>query len=179
MTDLEDRMDNLEKQIDDKTKETTDKIGNIENTLKHIQDSMKMQPSHIIKEVSENTDEEINWNTEEQCIESLKCDYCDLIGKTEGGLKTHMRFKHTRIMNQQNWKHCTFCNYNCKTESEMKVHMLEYEATHSQTNTKNKRGQLNAEISKLSDNGYTLYACELAEARKQHLEQQQHFAYNC
>ena len=109
----------------------------------------------------------------------MKCDYCDFIGKTEGGLKTHMRFKHTRIMNQQNWKHCTFCNYNCKTESEMKVHMLEYEATHSQTNTKNNRGQLNAEISKLSDNGYTLYACELAEARRQHLEQQQHFAYNC
>ena len=60
----------------------------------------------------------------------------------------------------------------------MKVHMLEYEATHSEKNTKNNRRQINSEISKLSEHGYTLFACELAEAHRQHLEQQQHFAYN-
>ena len=63
-----------------------------------------------------------------QVISACDYDYCDFIGKTEGGLKTHMRHKHTRILNQLSWKHCTFCNYNCKTESEMKTHMPEYKA---------------------------------------------------
>ena len=109
----------------------------------------------------------------------MKCEYCDFIGKTEGGLKTHMRYKHTRIMNQQSWKHCTYCNFNCKTDSEMKVHESEYGATHSQKNNMNNSEQFSSEISKLSDNGYILYACQSAQARFQHFEQQQHFGYNC
>ena len=61
----------------------------------------------------------------------------------------------------------------------MKTHVSEYEGTHSQMNNKNNSLQLSSEISKLSDNGYTLYACESGQARMQHFEQQQHFGYNC
>lgn len=35
-------------------------------------------------------------------------------------------------MNQQSWKRFTYCNFNCKTDSEMKVHELEYGATNQQ-----------------------------------------------
>ena len=140
------------------------------------------EPSpNVIEESSENTIREIDFKRDEPCPESLKCDYCDFIGKTEGGLKTHMRFKHTRIMNQQNWKHCTFCNFNCKTESEMKTHVSEYGATHSQKNNKNNGLQLNNEIRKLTNNGYILFACESGQAQMTYFEQQQQksFSYNC
>ena len=85
-------------------------------------------------------------------------------------------------MNQQNWKHCTFCNFNCKTESEMKTHVSEYGATHSQKNKKNNGLQLNNEIKKLTNNGYILFACESGQARMTYFEQQQQqksFSYNC
>ena len=51
------------------------------------------EPSPIsIEESFENTIREVDLNREHQCLETLKCDYCDFIGKTKGGLKTHMRF---------------------------------------------------------------------------------------
>ena len=60
----------------------------------------------------------------------------------------------------------------------MEMHVSQYGATHSQTNIKNNSSILSSEISKLSDNGYILYACESAQARMQHFEQQKHFGYN-
>ena len=184
LTDLQVKTNYLEEATKVNSKDTTEKIERIENTLKQIQDSLKKVidrdhiPTIVNEEVSTNSNLENFENEQAKHIESLKCDYCDFIGKTEGGLKTHMRYKHTRIMNQLSWKHCTFCNYNCKTESEMEMHVSQYGATHSQTNIKNNSSILSSEISKLSDNGYILYACESAQARMQHFEQQKHFGYN-
>ena len=104
-------------------------------------------------------------SVENDSHENLLCDYCDFIGKTEGGLKTHMRFKHTKILNQLGWKHCKFCNYNCKTESEMKTHTNFYRITHNETKY--------TEVSKLHNKGFFLYTFGSEEAQKRFLVQQQ------
>ena len=97
---------------------------------------------------SKNAHEEVsekNMESDKQSmnIECLNCDYCDFIGKTEGGLKTHMRFKHTKILHQLSWKHCSFCNFNCKTETDMNNHMENFKSTHSQENYTSTQNQFN------------------------------------
>jgi hypothetical protein len=47
---------------------------------------------------------DIETQTKEKHTECFKCRFCDFFGKSEGGLKTHMRFKHTKKMDQLNWK---------------------------------------------------------------------------
>ena len=75
-----------------------------------------------------------------------KFDYCDFIGKSEGGVLTHMRSKRAKIADQLNWKHCIFCNFNFKMESEMKTHMSSFTITHSQVKVKNNKSHLISEL---------------------------------
>ena len=64
----------------------------------------------------------------------FNCEFCDFVGKNEGGLKTHITRKHTKKMNQQNVIHCNFCNFNCNSEKDMETHMSEFRNTHSRRN---------------------------------------------
>ena len=159
-----------------KTKDTKEKIESIENNLKKIQHSLKREinvdhsPSTLNEEVSDNYNLETFENEQAEYLERLKCDYCDFIGKSEGGLKTHMRSKHTKILNQLDWKHCTFCNFNSKTESEIKTHMTHYRVTHSQTKNKNVF-ELKSELLEMSENGFILYSFDSAETQEQYLQQ--------
>ena len=88
-----------------------------------------------------------------------------------------MRFKHTKILNQLSWKHCKFCNFNCKNEIEMKTHITNYRSTHNQTNHNSTQKQFNSEISDMCDKGYILYTFDSEEA--QHLYLDQHHQQNC
>ena len=59
-------------------------------------------------------------------------------------------------MNQQNWKHCNFCNFNWKSEKDMETHMSEYRITHSRRNYNDHIQQVDREISQMTENGFIL-----------------------
>ena len=82
--------------------EKEDRITVITSNFKQLEDKLNKQ---YREKESDGNKMESNINNQAMNIECLKCDYCDFIGKTEGGLKTHMRFKHTKILHQLNWKH--------------------------------------------------------------------------
>ena len=86
--------------------------------------------------------------------EIFKCEYCDFVGKTEGGLKTHTRFKHTKYT--YNSKNCTFCNFYSKTEAELEKHIETFRNTHSNLNYNTHRQKVDAEISEMTNRGYVL-----------------------
>ena len=86
--------------------------------------------------------------------ELFKCEYCDFVGKTEGGLKTHTRCKHTKKMVQFNYQYCTLCNFNSKTEMDLIGHMETCRTTHSNLNYNTHRQQVDADISKMTNRGF-------------------------
>ena len=49
---------------------------------------------------------------------TLKCDYCEFVGKTLSGLKAHITKMHTGL---KKFKCCT-CNFCCETKSELVSH---------------------------------------------------------
>ena len=107
--------------------EKEDKINIITSKYKELEDKLNKQcrdadEKYNETEVSNKNEMESDINKQAMNIECLKCDYCDFIGKTDGGLKTHMRFKHKKILHQLNWKPCKFFNLNCKTYTDLNAH---------------------------------------------------------
>ena len=104
-------------------------------------------------------------------MESLKCQFCEFIGKNEGGIKTHMRFTHTKKMYQLNWNYCEFCNFNSKTESEMPTHISEFKITHRKQDYNQHIHQLNSELLRMSKRGLVSTNFQTAEHHNQYLSQ--------
>ena len=153
--------------------EKEDKINIITSKCKELEDKLNNQCRDADKEteVSDKNKIESDINKQAMNSESLNCDYCDFIGKTEGGLKTHMRFKHTKILHQLNWKHCTFCNFNCKTDTELNTHLATFKSTHNEANCRSTQNQFNSEISTMCDKGFILKTFDSANAQDYYLDQ--------
>ena len=64
----------------------------------------------------------------------FKCKCCDFVSNIEGGLKKHIRRKHTNKMNPFHWKSCTLCNFNCKSDRDMETHISEFKITPKRRN---------------------------------------------
>ena len=76
------------------------------------------------------------------------------MGKTEGGLKTHVRTKHTKRT-----KYCIWCSFGSTEESVMENHIKQFKYTHTNDRNKlsdNKEKVLN-EISYMSEMGFVLH----------------------
>ena len=65
-------------------------------------------------------------------IKKLKCELCEFMSKSVGGLKAHIRLKHTS--KTRDWIHCKYCNYNSKLESDLEKHTKEFKFTLSTRN---------------------------------------------
>ena len=65
----------------------------MKNELASIKEDVDVRPSN--KE--ENGDNDIEVDEDLEKGRTHKCEKCDFIGKTEGGLKTHMTTKHKTI----------------------------------------------------------------------------------
>ena len=65
----------------------------MKNELASIKEDVDVRPSN--KEENGDKDVEVEEDLEKR--RTHKCEKCDFIGKTEGGLKTHMTTKHKTI----------------------------------------------------------------------------------
>jgi hypothetical protein len=94
----------------------------------------------------------IEKDTKDDNLESLKCDYCEFVGII-GGLKTHIRRMHTR---KANLFMCNFCTYTSKSESELETHTSKYNITHSRLDYNDHYEEVNCEIFALKQIGIFL-----------------------
>ena len=60
----------------------------------------------------------------------------------------HKRWKHTKKTVQFNYQYCTFCNFNSKTEMDLKRHKETFRTTHSNLNYNTQRQQVEQKFRK-------------------------------
>ena len=149
----------LEKAISEKEKEIEIIKGNALKKFEVLEKTLAKSSTNSLNSCKEcsyktNLDHDLEQHIRENHVKILNCEFCDFVGKTEGGLKTHMRKKHTR--NVRNWSTCSFCNFSSKYESEMIAHLNKFKYTHIIEKINEYTYQMNQEIAEMKKDGYML-----------------------
>ena len=96
-----------------------EKFKLLENEKHEVSEMEKtfFNPSDVQKQCEQcdyetSSSKELEDHNKKNHMQRFPCDFCEFTAKNEGGLKTHMRAKHTRNMNWKNYKYCDWCNFN-------------------------------------------------------------------
>ena len=164
------RLEKASSKKDDTIKQVTEEIESIKgNALKKfetIEKTLAKSSTYSLKSCKEcdyktNKEHDLDQHITETHVKVLHCEFCEFVGKTEGGLKTHMRMKHTR--NARNWTTCSFCNFSSKYESEIIAHVNKYKCTHRMEKITEYTYKMNQEIVEMKKDGYILNCLVVAD----------------
>ena len=103
---------------------------------------------------------------------TLRCDYCEFVGKNIGGLKTHTRRMHS---NATNCFSCEICTYTANTEREVKEHTVKWNITHSDIDFNENYEEVNYEIFALKQMGLVLLGFTPWDDERWSMWMQRHF----
>ena len=95
----------------------------------------------------------------------LKCEYCDFVGKSIGGLKTHTRRMHNTATNCYL---CEFCTFTAKTKNEVKEHTTKWNITHSKMDFNLHYEEVNCEMFALKQIGLVLLGFSMWDNERCH-----------
>ena len=129
------KIENLEKMVknlqDNQIKQDEifeNKIDSMENILKTLREAIAEKDSEISNLEVKIDNLKAKLSTEEKSDKKkeknkIKCSVCDFTSKSEQGLKTHMKRKHTNFSAEKYPKNCDLCESVLENESELKSHM--------------------------------------------------------
>ena len=92
-------------------------------------------------------------------VKSLRCEVCEFGGKTESGLKTHVRTKHTKRI-----KYCDWCSFGSSKENEIDEHVNKFEFSHTNDwkYLSDNKQQVKIEIAEMKEMGFLFCSTAIA-----------------
>jgi hypothetical protein len=132
--------DNLRKQLIKKVEWVEERQENLVEKVRLVEEN---QTNLDITEVSE--------HIIEVHVKSLQCEFCDFVGKTEGGLKTHIRKMHTTAKAKQ-FK-CWTCDFICERNADLTTPNDKYWYSHRMCLNQKHKKYILEECKQLKDDG--------------------------